>query len=128
SCLQFLCFVLSTSDLVCLAFFFSFTLPLPTLIYTLSLHDALPISGAGLRRVADVPRCRAGGHVFHSHCLDGIHPGGRRGGACGAGGVALAQRAARVCAHSSALGAAVASVRSLVPAPGELDLRLPAQD
>src|SRR3712207_7125298 len=62
-------------------FFFFFNDTATTEIYTLSLHDALPISGARPRRAS--PSRRAGGSSSRSRCLPSSAP--RCAGSAGAG-------------------------------------------
>src|SRR5699024_12801517 len=100
------CFLLSVTPIFCLSlvssasFFFFFTAPPTTEIYTLSLHDALPISG-GLLAAADL----CGLLPLHwqpgaGACLFGLAGAGHR--RAGGAGVGAGQPGDQQCAGSAA--------------------------
>src|SRR2546426_7531278 len=60
-------FFFSPSSTPLLFFFFFFNDTATTEIYTLSLHDALPISGAGAERVDHPEECRQGHQDEDAH-------------------------------------------------------------
>src|SRR3990172_389973 len=88
--------------------------------------SALWLRGAGrsgCRRAPALPPGRAGGDLFHTHRLDGVHPDCGRGRLQPAGRVAAAEQAKRIRLDGLLVGAALARLLSLQLAAEKLGIR-----